>query len=645
MSGPQPDVIDNTAAPQSAKPLPSGEALAKLLVDEGVITEKQLQHAQRIQAKLNSDSTLIGVIKKIGAANDEQICTALQAHQFDLPLGELLVELGYITAAQLKVSLEIQDRSEGRQKLGEILVAKKVIREQELVQILASRLGFRFIDLDISTCEGQLLDRVSPKACEQYGFVPVRATEEGVLVAFSDPLNQDARAAAEKALDSKIVPVTATVSALKAATVALGKRQRAVTPDNINKIDKSSPTGMVDAILLTAVRQKASDIHVEPMRDRVRVRFRCDGVLREFMDFSHEQMPAVTSRLKVLSEANIAERRRHQDGRIAFEDKETGNTIDMRASFYVTVHGEAIVLRILNPHAQLLDLESIGMLPKTLERFKYNALDAPSGVVIVTGPTGSGKTTTLYSCVHHLNNETTSIITAEDPVEIMVDGISQCSLNAKIDLTFEESLRHIVRQDPDVIVLGEIRDQFSAESAIQAALTGHKVLTTFHTEDSIGGLLRLLNMDIEAFLISSTVVCVVAQRLIRRVCGECAQEVEPTPRELQLVGWKAEDCQHGTFRKGEGCSHCHYTGYRGRVAVFEILVLNENVRDAILAHRTSAQIRRISVESSGLVTLLEDGLLKAARGETTLEEVRRTLPRLSKPRPLQEIGRLTGAHR
>lgn len=261
---------------------------------------------------------------------------------------------------------------------------------------------------------------------------------------------------------------------------------------------------------------------------------------------------------------------------------------------------------------------------------------------MITGPTGSGKTTTLYSCVNYLNDAQTSIITAEDPVEYVVDGISQCSINPKLKVTFEETLRHIVRQDPDVIVLGEIRDRFSADTAIQAALTGHKVLTTFHTEDSIGGLLRLLNMDIEAFLISSTVVCVVAQRLLRRVCKNCAQPYVPTALDLRRLGYESGALAGISFKRGTGCELCRFTGYKGRVSAFELLVLSEVVKDAILSRKTSYEIRRISLESSGLVTLLEDGLVKAARGNTSLQEVLHHLPRLHKARPFADLHRLTG---
>ncbi len=277
-----------------------------------------------------------------------------------------------------------------------------------------------------------------------------------------------------------------------------------------------------------------------------------------------------------------------------------------------------------------------------LSSFLENAVYQPSGVLLVTGPTGSGKTSTVYSCINHIKNPQISIITAEEPVEYVIDGIAQCSIEPSINLTFEETLRHIVRQDPDVIVIGEIRDNSSAEMAMQSALTGHKVLSTFHTEDSIGGLIRLLNMNIAPFLISSTVVSVLAQRLLRRVCESCAIEVTATPIQLQRLGMSAADLHGARFRKGRGCSQCKQTGYKGRLGVFELLVLDELVRDAILEQKTSYEIRQISIEHSGLVTLLEDGLVKAAAGITTLDEVLRCLPKLIKPRPLPEIRRLSG---
>ena len=300
------------------------------------------------------------------------------------------------------------------------------------------------------------------------------------------------------------------------------------------------------------------------------------------------------------------------------------------------------MLRLLNRHGQLRKIEDIGISGRMLQRFLEEALELPSGVLLFSGPTGSGKTTTVYSCLNHIINPQMSIITAEEPVEYVIDGISQCSINPKIGLTYEETLRHILRQDPDVIVIGEIRDNFSAEVAVQAALTGHKVLTTFHTEDSVGGLIRLLNMNIEAFMISSTVVSIMSQRLLRKVCPLCNEPYSATSRELQRIGYMPRDIAGVQFLKGRGCTSCQHTGYRGRVGIFELLIMDEFVRDAVLERRPGKELRQISIESSGLVTLLEDGIIKAAEGMTTLDELLRSLPRLQTPRPMAELRRLVG---
>ena len=291
---------------------------------------------------------------------------------------------------------------------------------------------------------------------------------------------------------------------------------------------------------------------------------------------------------------------------------------------------------------ELLGIDDIGMAPRMLQQFRDGVLASPSGIIVVTGPTGAGKTTTLYSCVNHLNDLEASIIPAENPVEYVIDGISQCSINPKIGLTFTETLRHIVRQDPDIIVMGEVRDTFSAETAIQASLTGHKVLTTFHTEDAVGGLLRLLNMGIEAFLIASTINFMLAQRLLRRVCPKCAAAYVPTPDEYRRLGYTHGDLVGANLQIGRGCSACQFTGYQGRVGILELLILNDDVKEAILARKTVQDIRRISIESSGLITLLENGLAKAALGKVSIAEVMRRLPRPVKPRPLHGLRRLLG---
>lgn len=624
-----------------ASPQDTGKQIAALLEEHGIVTREQLTHARRVRNKLRDDYSLTRVLQELGYLDARQLRTALREHRQVVPLGNLLVELGYLKPKELQAALQAQQDPQFQGKrLGEILLEKRLIQEHQLIEVLADQLGFPHVEPSFSDIDHALLFQVTPDWCQRFQAVPIRRDDNAALIAFRNPLDTFARQAAEGAFGT----VKAAISTRRAIeeTIAAyeNSRQHArLRPIEVNEADI---TGIVDSLIVDALELGASDIHIEPMRQQLRVRFRRDGILMLHKELDRAIAPIVSSRLKVLSKADIAEKRRHQGGGFRFEDPVSGRRSDVRASFYATIFGEKIVLRLLSRKAELLDIKEVGLAPRMLERFLEDALDLPSGVILITGPTGSGKTTSLYGCVNYLNDMERSIITAEDPVEYVIDGISQCNLNPKINLTFEESLRHMVRQDPDVIVLGEIRDQFSAEAAIQAALTGHKVLTTFHTEDSIGGLLRLMNMQIETFLISSTVVSVLAQRLLRHVCEQCAEPYRPNAHELHRLGCGQSDLAGANFRQGRGCADCHYTGYAGRVGVFELLVLNEMVKDAILNKRTSSEIRRVSVETSGLITLLEDGLAKAAAGSTSLHEVLRHLPRLGRPRPLKEILRLVG---
>jgi type IV pilus assembly protein PilB len=615
-------------------------AIAKLLLDQGLLDQDRLRYALRVKQKLEGSHSLVQVLKDLNYLSDEQLREALKAAPNALPLGELLVELGLITPRELKSALALQQEPESAGKrLGEILVEKHFLPEAKLVAVLADQLGFALEEPEFSKLDKSLLAKVSPDWCQRYQAIPMRVEDGKVVVAFRDPLNQEARREASRIYETIQVAIT-TRHALEAAIEAFAASFKLKQKPGVE--DEAAAVRLVNELILQALEAKVSDIHLEPMRRQLRVRFRQDGVLHVHRELPLEMLGPIAARLKVLCRADITEKRRHQGGGFGFEDPKTGATCDVRVSFFVTVFGEKIVLRLLARRAELLDIRELGMAPKILERFREEALDIPSGVILVTGPTGSGKTTTLYACVQYLNNPEHSIITAEDPVEYVIDGIGQCSINPKINLTFEETLKHMVRQDPDVIVLGEIRDRFSAETAIQAALTGHKVLTTFHTEDSIGGLLRLMNMEIETFLISSTVVSVLAQRLVRQVCPYCAEPYRPPPHELGRMGLKGAEVVGAEFRQGRGCSQCRYTGYLGRIGIHELLILNEPVKEAILAKKTSSEIRRISVETSGLVTLLEDGIAKAAQGLTTPHEILRCLPRLGKPRPVGEILRLVG---
>ena len=614
----------------------SGE-IVSLLLQKGYVTEQQLSYAKRVRSKLETGKSVLEVLKDLKFVADDQVKDAVRndRDRISLSIGSFLVELGYISEADLALALNIQSESEHAKKLSEILVERHLIDEKDLIEVLSLQLGFPQIEPDFTEIDARLFSMVPDRWYEKQSFIPVRKEDGRILVAFSDPMDRKDLEAVRQIFSDNFTPAIARKGSI---VRAIERSKRSGLKDDISASDENSIITLVNNLILAAIERAASDIHIEPLKSHGRVRFRQDGVLVYYTDLKAEVMPAVASRLKVMCEVDITEKRRHQGGRFFFEYP--GGQLDMRASFYVTVHGEKVVLRLLNRQGVLLSLEDVGLPLRMVERFKDDALNLPSGVLIITGPTGSGKTTTVYSCINHINDPQTSIITAEEPVEYVIDGISQCSINPKIHLTFEETLRHIVRQDPDVIVIGEIRDNFSAEVAVQAALTGHKVLTTFHTEDSIGGIIRLLNMNIEAFLISSTVVSVMAQRLLRKTCPHCAVPYRPNPAELRRLNYSPADIVGANFSKGSGCSRCQYTGYKGRAGVFELLILDEQIRNAIIEHRTSQEIRRISIESTGLVTLLEDGIVKAASGLTTIDELLRCLPRLQKPRPLPELRRL-----
>jgi len=614
-----------------------GEVLT-ILLREGYLTRIQIEYAFRVKSKLKTPRPVLDIVKELKYITDDQIRKVIQENLESIRIGDLLVELGLISDSDLQAGLDIHAGEKPKRKLTEILIAHRFIDERKMLEALSLRLGFPFIKPELVDIDRELFDKAPVKLYETCGFIPIRRADNEVIVAFVDPIDQSDIEKATNIFQCNIRPA---IASKKSINAAIQRLTTGVGTMSVTAGDGESATQIVDSIIAAAIEEEhVSDIHIEPMRDRLRVRFRMDGVLVHHRDLLSTYIPGITSRIKIMCEADIAERRRHQGGRFILE--KNGEHIDFRVSFYVTIHGEKIVVRLLNRKSQLLDIEDIGMSPRMLERFRQEALDCPSGVLTITGPTGSGKTTTVYSCINYLNSPQTSIITAEEPVEYVIEGVSQCSINPKIDLTFEETLRHIVRQDPDVIVIGEIRDSYSAEVAVQAALTGHKVLTTFHTEDSIGGLIRLLNMDIDAFMISSTVVCVLAQRLLRKVCPACQVPYELSPGELLRLGYTSKEIQGAKFRKGKGCSQCRQIGYKGRIAVFELLLLNEPVRDGLIDRKTSHQIRQISTESTGLVTLLEDGIAKAARGITTVEEILRCLPRLQKPRPLAELRRLLG---
>ena len=603
------------------------------LLEDKLITSEQIQHAKKIKSKIVSPLRLLDILKELNYITNSQVKIALSHHKHSFKIGDLLVEFGYLTNEKLEAALNIQ-KSNKEKRLGEILIEQKFLSEDDFLDLLSIQLGFPHIEPDIQEIDKDLVSKANTKWYRRYNFLPMYQENGKPLIAFADPFSQESIKGATEIFGPDFIMAVASHNAIFSLLNKLEYESK------ITIVDDGSVKAIVDSVIQSAIIAEASDIHFEPFKNKLVIRFRQDGILVHYKDHPTEIIPMLTSRIKIMSGANITEKRMHQGGRISFDFN--GNEYDIRASFYISVFGEKIVLRILNNVNQIIDIEHIGMPPKLLKRFLQDALDTPSGVIIVTGPTGSGKTTTVYSCINHIKKPEISIITAEEPVEYIIKDVIQCSINPSINLTYEETLRHVVRQDPDIIVIGEIRDTYSADVAVHAALTGHKVLTSFHTEDSIGGLIRLMNMDIDAFLVSSTVVCVLAQRLLRKVCDKCAVPYHLSPEDLSRIEYKPVDVANYQFLKGKGCSHCRYTGYRGRIAVFEMLILNEFVRDAILNKKSSYEIRKISVETSGLLTLLEDAINKASSGITTIEEIFRCVPKLLKPRPIMEIKRLQG---
>ena len=613
--------------------------IVSLLVREGYLSEQQADYARRVASKLHMAKPLSEVVLELGYVTDEQMRQTIRRNQGELRIGDLLGGLGYLTDEELDRALALQAKEGRQQKLGDILIQHKFLADDKLTEILALQLGLPVLELTAKEPDQGLMGRGPVEYYEQYRFVPYDMQTDGsIRVAFVDPLDPRSLDAARDYFGKNIVVCITRASQLDET---LAKRKEELRLGAASDQGRINVVEIANAIVLAAFKRGASDIHVEPMSDRVRVRFRVDGVMVLFRDYPIGVAASLVSRFKIMCGADIAEKRRHQDGRLIFNHM--GVQIDLRMSFYVTVYGEQIVMRLLKSQEELLPMHELGMLPGMLNRFMEEALDAPSGVIMVTGPTGSGKSTTVYSCINYLNRPDVSIITAEDPVEYKVRGVGQCSIMPSIGLTFEETLKHIVRQDPDIVVIGEVRDHFSAVMCIQTALTGHKVLTTFHTEDSIGALVRLLDMDIEPFLVSSTLSCILSQRLVRKICPHCAVPYQPDLSQLRRMGCTYGDLAGAEFRKGRGCAACRHSGYKGRLAVYEMLIPEIFIRDAVLQRRTTHELREISLEKAGLVSLLEDGITKAALGITTVDEVLRTLPRVHKPRPLVELRRILGA--
>lgn len=610
--------------------------IGELLVKEGAVTRDQLEKALAVQKRQKAYRPLGEICVELKLVTRRHLHRILNRYQKRISLGDLLINLGLITPEQLQKALMQQKAAGG--KLGEILVQNGVVTDNALVDALSMQMGMLKVAPDFHLIDKTLLKGLNEEFLIRNEIIPA-FKEDGVLtIIMSNPLDQDLiRTLARIFSVKKIRPAIASATEIKNAihqhfqTVTFGektassqeKKDLIIGDRKVSMEAGDSTTGIVDYIITNAILEGASDIHIEPREQSIRVRYRVDGILHHKTDLPVSLGPSLASRIKVLCKLDIAEKRRHQDGRIQAQvmDKE----VDLRVSVYASAFGENIVIRILYRKSELIDIDKLGISPQNKVHF-LRILDQPTGVILVTGPTGSGKTTTLYAGINYLNDGKTSIITVEDPVEYVIDGVVQGQLNAKLGHSYVDFIRSMMRQDPDVIMVGEIRDPTAAEAVIQSALTGHKVLTTFHTEDTTGALLRLMDMGIDTFLISSTVISVMAQRLVRVLCDNCREAYTPTQYELDALGVRAEHMEKYKFYKPVGCPRCNHMGFRGRTGVHELLLVNDMVRDAILARKTSGEIRRMAREGASLVTMREDGFYKVLKGITSFDEVSRVVP-------------------
>ncbi|MFW6323903.1 MAG: type II secretion system ATPase GspE [Desulfovibrionales bacterium] len=558
-----------------------------------------------------------------------------------LSLSRFLLDQGLISSEELQSA---QEAVAGKKvSLPEYLIAQKRLDEQKYLTLLAEYFSIPFQDrLDGDSIDPSLIKEFSIHYLKKNKMIPLSRTNGDLTVAVSDPFTLDALNDLRLLFDNVrikkiLVPSRQILDGINRAyseseTGAediiqdldqqdesfFSELSSAASEDLLDDASDAPIIKLVNHILAQAVKSRASDIHIEPYKSNLQVRFRMDGVLYNILDLSLKLHAALVSRIKIMAGLNIAEKRRPQDGRI--EIKIGNRQVDLRVSTLPTAFGERVVLRLLEKGIRLMKLHEIGLSPDNLAQMK-RLVQISHGIILVTGPTGSGKTSTLYSALNHINSPDRNILTIEDPIEYQLDGIGQMQVNSKIGLTFANGLRSMVRQDPDVILVGEIRDFETAEIAIQAALTGHLVFSTLHTNDAAGAVTRLIDMGVEPFLVSSAVRAIIAQRLVRTICTACTETIEPGPdelQELQLAGLPVP----ATLPRPAGCEECLKTGYRGRTGIYEFLILNEDLQSLILKTSDAHSIRKKAM-SQGMPTLRDDGIRKVADGKTTMDEVLR----------------------
>ncbi|MDG5470961.1 GspE/PulE family protein [Jeotgalibacillus sp. ET6] len=539
-------------------------------------------------------------------------------------LGDMLIEAGVLTSEQLTVTLAEKQQ---HMKLGDALLERGFITEQQLIEVLEIQLGIEQVSLYRYPIDTNLFTLIQKEQAQRNLIIPLKKEGDKLYVAMADPMDYFIIEDLRLSTGFNIKPVISTKDDIIRSINKYYETEEGFEElkledkqeiNNQDLTDMESPIiRLVNQLLSSATSQKASDIHIDPQETKVLFRIRVDGVLRTERILPKHIQGMLTARIKILANMDITEQRVPQDGRIKINVDY--KPIDLRVSTLPTVYGEKLVLRILDLSSSLNDLHTLGFNPLNLKRFT-SMIDKPTGIVLITGPTGSGKSSTLYAALNKLNSEDVNIITVEDPVEYQMEGINQIQVNSNVGLTFAAGLRAILRQDPNIIMVGEIRDQETAEVAIRASLTGHLVLSTIHTNDSLSTITRLFDMDVEPFLIASSLSGVVAQRLVRKVCRDCAEKMQPSQREKEIFAKRGLTLE--TVTKGSGCASCNMTGYKGRIAIHEVLEIDEEMRRVILNNDAFSKLREIAIKNK-TIFLLDDGLLKVKQGITTTEEILR----------------------
>jgi len=620
-----------------------GRKLGEILLSQGLITEEQLEKAFRTQAV--TGQTLASTLISSGVISLEDLSSILgEQVQVDSKkrIGDILIEQGVITQEQLFEALK-QQRTTGK-KVGEMLVELGYITESKLIDILGAQLDVQHIILDGIKIAPELASLISEEMCKKYKVIPVYMRDDTITIAMADPTDLRTIDHIKFVTGREIDVMMASEKQILATIPRIYEDKQKQLHDILQKVGGERSTALevvndeeekeilsdeegaqviniVNMIIYEAIERDASDIHLEPTNAGYRVRYRVDGDLQTIQELPANIRPQVISRLKIQAGMDIAEKRKPQDGRIRIRHQ--NRMVDLRVSSYPSltrqIQSEKIVMRIIDAEGKQFTLPQLGFSQGMLDKFQ-GLIQVPDGIILVTGPTGSGKSSTLYASLEFINKHyeyKKNIITMEDPVESNVEGITQGQINSKAGFTFASGMRSILRQDPDIIMVGEMRDVETSEMAVQAALTGHVVFSTLHTNDSASAFTRLLDMGVQSYLVSSTVRGVLAQRLVRRVCSACREEFEPEAEVLQKIGLRPGV----KLYRGKGCRRCNNSGYKGRMGIFELLIPDRQVQKMIIAKAESDEIKDYMVKRGDFNTLRRDGLIKALKGETTLEQV------------------------